>query len=265
MANHSVVSYTEGEIALESLKREVFDLILMDVELAGVINGLEVVRQLRSHGLKTPIVAVTAYAMMGDRDKCLAAGCNDYLPKPLPISDFIALLARYEAILKTQGDAPQGDTNAAPRRGTGPLTTRSAAPSSKQFPTPTAAAAPPAAPTAEVATPPSATPPPTGSELPAAPVTAMPAAAVPTPTTPTIAGENSAASGTPAPAASVPTPLTPPSEVTPPVAASPTPEPVAAPAPPPVASVSPVVATATDAPKSEKIEVKAPESPASPG
>jgi CheY-like chemotaxis protein len=100
MTSHAIVSYTEGEIALVKLKEEKFDLILMDVELAGAINGLEVVRRLRAHGLETPIVAVTAYAMMGDRDKCLAAGCNEYLPKPLPINDFIQLLGRYDALLK---------------------------------------------------------------------------------------------------------------------------------------------------------------------
>ncbi len=100
MSQHTVVPYTEGEIALEELAREKFDLILMDVELAGEISGLEVVRKLRQRGLHTPIVAVTAYAMMGDRQKCIDAGCNDYLPKPLPINDVVAVLARYAAQLK---------------------------------------------------------------------------------------------------------------------------------------------------------------------
>lgn len=99
MTQHSVVSYTEGEIALQELAHEPFDLILMDVELAGEISGLHVVRKLREGGLKTPIVAVTAYAMMGDREKCMQAGCNDYLPKPLPISEFITLLAKYDTLL----------------------------------------------------------------------------------------------------------------------------------------------------------------------
>ena len=57
---------------------------MMDIELAGKVNGLDVVRSLRSAGLKTPIIAVTAYAMLGDRDRCLEAGCDAYLPKPDP-------------------------------------------------------------------------------------------------------------------------------------------------------------------------------------
>jgi CheY-like chemotaxis protein len=100
MTQHQVVSYTEGEVALQELQSEKYDLILMDIELAGTVSGLEVVRVLREYGLKTPIIAVTAYAMMGDRDKCLAAGCDDYLPKPLPITEFLAMLAKYDARLK---------------------------------------------------------------------------------------------------------------------------------------------------------------------
>lgn len=103
MNNHTVVSYAEGEIALQELMHEKFDLILMDVELAGEMSGLQVVRTLRARGLTTPIIAVTAYAMMGDREKCLEAGCSDYLPKPLPIPDFLALLSRYDALLQEHG------------------------------------------------------------------------------------------------------------------------------------------------------------------
>src|SRR4051794_8662870 len=84
MNQHRIVSYSEGEVALQELGHEKFDLILMDVELAGELSGLQVVKRLREGGLTTPIIAVTAYAMMGDRDRCIEAGCNDYLPKPLP-------------------------------------------------------------------------------------------------------------------------------------------------------------------------------------
>jgi CheY-like chemotaxis protein len=106
MNRHVIVSYTEGEIALQELKRETYDLILMDIELAGDMGGLDVVRKLRAYGLETPIIAVTAYAMMGDRDKCIDAGCTDYLSKPLPIPQLIALLNRYEEITKHAAAAP---------------------------------------------------------------------------------------------------------------------------------------------------------------
>jgi CheY-like chemotaxis protein len=99
MTHHRIIPFSEGEIALEALQQEQFDLILMDVELAGKVNGLDVVRMLRGQGVSTPIIAVTAYAMMGDRERCLAAGCNDYLPKPIPIKDLLAMLERYEALV----------------------------------------------------------------------------------------------------------------------------------------------------------------------
>jgi len=102
MSGHIITSYTEGETALVALSQETFDLIMMDVELAGELNGLQVVRALRARGLTTPIVAVTAYAMMGDREKCLEAGCNDYLPKPLPIAEFLALLAHYDTQIQSK-------------------------------------------------------------------------------------------------------------------------------------------------------------------
>ena len=106
MGGHQITSFTEGEIALTELARQPFDLILMDIELAGEMNGLQVVRGLRARGLTTPIVAVTAYAMLGDQEKTLDAGCNEYLPKPLPIADFLGLLARYEAQLEAKRAAP---------------------------------------------------------------------------------------------------------------------------------------------------------------
>jgi CheY-like chemotaxis protein len=114
MSNHALTSYTEGEVALEALKVNPFDLILMDVELAGEMTGLDLVKALRAFGLKTPIIAVTAYAMLGDRERCLEAGCNDYLPKPLPIMDLIAMLAKYDEITKANGAHPPSEPIAKP-------------------------------------------------------------------------------------------------------------------------------------------------------
>ncbi len=106
MSRHIIVAYSEGEIAASELLHEKFDLILMDVELAGELGGLQVVRRLRESGLQTPIIAVTAYVMMGDREKCLEAGCNDYLPKPLPITDLIAMLAKYDSVSPHPAEQP---------------------------------------------------------------------------------------------------------------------------------------------------------------
>jgi CheY-like chemotaxis protein len=95
MNQHTITSYMEGEIALEELSKRQFDLILMDIELAGEINGLQVVRELRKRGISTPIIAVTAYAMLGDRERCIEAGCTGYLSKPISIPETLELLKQY--------------------------------------------------------------------------------------------------------------------------------------------------------------------------
>ena len=73
-----------GQQALEITKKERFDLILMDCQIPE-LDGYETTRRLRSlegPNQQTPIVALTAHAMKGDRERCLAAGMDDYISKP---------------------------------------------------------------------------------------------------------------------------------------------------------------------------------------
>ncbi len=93
---HQVLNYIDGEEALRNFEHDRPDLVLMDIQLAGPMNGLDAVRELRSKGVTTPIIAVTAYAMVGDRERCMAAGCDDYLAKPLPIPHLLALFEKYK-------------------------------------------------------------------------------------------------------------------------------------------------------------------------
>ncbi len=87
----------DGNEALEKLKKNRVDLILMDIQLPG-LNGYEVTRIIRNmeDGKKNiPIIAMTAYAMHEDRDKCIQAGMDDYISKPIDIDKLYSMLDTY--------------------------------------------------------------------------------------------------------------------------------------------------------------------------
>ena len=94
---YRVVRAADGQEAVEMAARETPDLILMDVSLP-VMDGLEATRRIRecAETQTTPIIALTAHAMSGDRDKALQAGCDDYHTKPVELPH---LLAQMEALL----------------------------------------------------------------------------------------------------------------------------------------------------------------------
>ena len=85
----------DGLQAIEALARSDFDVVLMDVQMPE-LDGLEATRRIRARWPERPlrIVAMTANAMAGDRDACLAAGMNDYVSKPIRPPELVAALAR---------------------------------------------------------------------------------------------------------------------------------------------------------------------------
>ncbi|SHL09963.1 PAS domain S-box protein [Hymenobacter psychrotolerans] len=80
-AGMQVQEAENGALAVAALQQHAFDVVLMDVQMP-VLNGLDATRQLRKQGILTPIIGLTANAIKGDNEKCLAAGMNDYLSKP---------------------------------------------------------------------------------------------------------------------------------------------------------------------------------------
>jgi two-component system, cell cycle response regulator DivK len=97
---YSIVKATSGEEALKltrngELQHEP-DLILMDIHLPGM-DGLSVVREMKANERtkKIPILALTAHAMRGDRDRFLDAGCDGYISKPIDVKTFISSIEQY--------------------------------------------------------------------------------------------------------------------------------------------------------------------------
>jgi protein-histidine pros-kinase len=93
---HSVWAATSGEEALTLFNRQLFDAILMDIQMPD-IDGFEItrrIRQVEGTQRRVSVIATTAHAVEGHRERCLAAGMDDYLTKPLQFTELLTALAR---------------------------------------------------------------------------------------------------------------------------------------------------------------------------
>ena len=94
------VVVTNGAAALRAVKQEAFDLVLMDVQMPET-NGLEATRAIRAWGARAgghvPIVAMTAHAMKSAREECLQAGMDEYLSKPIQVSELLRVMEELTA------------------------------------------------------------------------------------------------------------------------------------------------------------------------
>jgi CheY-like chemotaxis protein len=102
--NHTVKTAVNGHDALEMIENEKFDCVLMDVQMP-LLDGFEATAAIRKNeagsGVHLPIIAMTARAMAGDLERCLAAGMDGYLPKPIKAQDVFATVERVLGALKT--------------------------------------------------------------------------------------------------------------------------------------------------------------------
>lgn len=94
-AGYAVISAGRGETGIELTLRESPGFIIMDINLPG-IDGIETTRRIRAleTGVHVPIIAITSYALPGDRERFLAAGCNGYVEKPIDPMTLVAELHR---------------------------------------------------------------------------------------------------------------------------------------------------------------------------
>ncbi|HYX33906.1 MAG TPA: ATP-binding protein [Oligoflexus sp.] len=89
-----VAEVVNGLEGVELVRKSAFDLILMDIQMP-VFDGFRAIQLLRSEGCDLPVFALTAHTMKGERERCIAAGFTDYLPKPIHISNLISMIDEY--------------------------------------------------------------------------------------------------------------------------------------------------------------------------
>jgi CheY-like chemotaxis protein len=99
---HIVTAVENGQEALKALETSLFDLILMDVQMP-VMDGFEATEAIRKREARTgghmPIIAMTAHAMKGDRERCLDSGMDDYTTKPLNPSE---VFKKIDAVMRNK-------------------------------------------------------------------------------------------------------------------------------------------------------------------
>src|SRR5690606_2364247 len=113
---HRCTPAADGSEAIDACARETFDIVLMDVQMPGC-DGFTATRAIREREQRTgshvPIVALTAHALRGDREKCLAAGMDAYLAKPIHARELVALVERMTHV-SPDGEAPIEEPSATP-------------------------------------------------------------------------------------------------------------------------------------------------------
>lgn len=92
--NAKILWAKDGKEAIEMYKVNEIDLVLMDLQLP-IMDGYTATREIKKFDSKVPIIAQTAHVMSGEREKCIEAGCDDYLAKPIRLQILMETLSKY--------------------------------------------------------------------------------------------------------------------------------------------------------------------------
>lgn len=102
---HNVIQARNGQAGIDIVKDTCPDLVLLDIQLP-IMDGYHVARELRKIlGDAIPIIAITSYAMPGDREKAMEAGCSDYITKPINPDTFMTGIEQYLDNQAQSGDS----------------------------------------------------------------------------------------------------------------------------------------------------------------
>jgi CheY-like chemotaxis protein len=104
-AHVSVVA--NGQEALDETASREFDAVIIDMQMP-VLDGYAATRRLRERGFTRPIIALTACAMVEDRNKCLEAGCDDFSTKPIDRDQLVELIAKWVSATQSNADLLTG-------------------------------------------------------------------------------------------------------------------------------------------------------------
>jgi CheY-like chemotaxis protein len=109
-AGAEVSAVTDGEAAVREVlaARDAgrpFDVVLLDIQMP-LVDGYQAARRLRAADYQRPIIALTAHAMRGDRQRCIEAGCDDYATKPIDRHALVRLVAQYAETQHSVADVP---------------------------------------------------------------------------------------------------------------------------------------------------------------
>jgi len=103
LKDYTITRAKDGKDVLERIEKKKYDLVLMDIQMPEM-DGLTATRKIREKNKDLPIVALTAKAMKGDEEKSLAAGCTDYISKPIAPDELTAKIEQYSVKRLTRGE-----------------------------------------------------------------------------------------------------------------------------------------------------------------